>query len=199
MPSNGEEVRPPDKSGVSKRIAPPASRLVVQQSDARQVGLVRPMSMRQRLFDSPQTDPSARLQAVARELVGEKWKNYSMKSVVAMRMAPELPGPRLYYRAKEAAALLGLSLRTIYEGIYAGWIPSRKIGNARLIPAAWLLALTDREADGIAASFRSGDFNSPKNQYYLGNGPSARGGPLRLLKRLFQSSCFTWRNMRFSC
>lgn len=41
---------------------------------------------------------------------------------------------RLYYRAKEVAGMLGLSLRTIYEGIDGGLIPSRKIGNSRLIP-----------------------------------------------------------------
>ena len=47
---------------------------------------------------------------------------------------------RLYYRAKEVAVLTGLGLRTIYAGVYSGSIPSRKIGNSRLIPAAWILA-----------------------------------------------------------
>ena len=41
---------------------------------------------------------------------------------------------RLYYRAKEVAVLTGLGLRTIYAGVYSGSIPSRKIGNSRLIP-----------------------------------------------------------------
>lgn len=59
--------------------------------------------------------------------------------------------PRLYYRAKEVAMLLGLSLRTVYEGVYAGWIPSRKIGNSRLIPAVWLEATNDEEAERIAS------------------------------------------------
>ena len=59
--------------------------------------------------------------------------------------------PRLYYRAKEVAMLLGLSLRTVYEGVYAGWIPSRKIGNSRLIPAVWLEATSDEEAQRIAS------------------------------------------------
>jgi excisionase family DNA binding protein len=109
------------------------------------------------------------------------------------------PQARLYYRAKEAAQLLGLSLRTIYEGIYEGRIPSRKIGNARLIPAAWLEAESDQEAAEIAGRVRAAAPNSPKNRSYLGNGPSAHGGPLRLLKRLFLDSCFIWRNGHFSC
>ena len=77
---------------------------------------------------------------------------------------------RLYYRPREVAALTGLGLRTIYEGIYAGRIPSRKIGDARLIPASWLLAQTDTEADDIrrAFAFQVGR-KSPKNQYSLGN------------------------------
>lgn len=70
---------------------------------------------------------------------------------------------RLYYRAKEVAALLGLSLRTIYEGIYAGWIPSRKIGNSRLIPAAWLKVGSDTSQEWLAQST-----NSPNNRYSLG-------------------------------
>ena len=62
---------------------------------------------------------------------------------------------RLYYRAKEVASLLGLGLRTVYEGVYAGWIPSRKIGNSRLIPAAWLTAASQEDAAFIAEQFRA--------------------------------------------
>ena len=60
------------------------------------------------------------------------------------RKSGPLPG-RLYYRAKEVAALTGLSLRTIYAGVYAGWIPSRKIGNSRVIPAEWLSSTEERK------------------------------------------------------
>ena len=76
---------------------------------------------------------------------------------------------RLYYRAREVAALTGLALRTVYEGIYAGWIPSRKIGNSRLIPAAWLHAQTDREAEIALGGF-------PRYQYTLGTRPRWRQG-----------------------
>lgn len=54
-----------------------------------------------------------------------------------VHLAPELD-QRLYYRANEVSALTGLSIRTVYKGIYEGWIPSCKIGNARLVSAAWL-------------------------------------------------------------
>jgi excisionase family DNA binding protein len=60
---------------------------------------------------------------------------------------------RLYYRAREVADLTGLGLRTIYADIYAGIIPSRKIGDARLIPASWLLAQSDAEAEQIRERF----------------------------------------------
>lgn len=56
---------------------------------------------------------------------------------------------RLYYRPREVAQLTGLGLRTIYSNVYAGIIPSRKIGDARLIPAPWLPAHTDEEAETI--------------------------------------------------
>jgi|SRR5579884_131561 len=69
---------------------------------------------------------------------------------VTARGAASNGNVRLYYRAREVAALTGLGLRTIYQGVYAGWIPSRKIGNSRLIPASWLAAATDHEADAIA-------------------------------------------------
>lgn len=94
---------------------------------------------------------------------------------------------RLYYRPREVAALTGLGLRTVYEGIYAGRIPSRKIGDARLIPAAWLLAQTDAQADDIQQRLASrSERNSPKNRYSLGNSPRTPPGLLRLL-RMFDS------------
>lgn len=95
----------------------------------------------------------------------------------------EEPLERLYYRPREVAALTGLGLRTIYEGIAAGRIPSRKIGDARLIPASWLLAQTDIEADNIwqaLASQRPRNF--PENRYSLGKSPCDPRGLLRLLR-----------------
>lgn len=90
---------------------------------------------------------------------------------------------RLYYRPREVAALTGLGLRTVYEGIYAGWIPSRKIGDARLIPASWLLAETDAQAEEIRQTFaHSVRSNSPKNRYSLGNSPCTLPGLLRLVR-----------------
>lgn len=88
---------------------------------------------------------------------------------------------RLYYRAKEAAQLLGISLRTVYEGIYAGWIPSRKIGNSRLIPAAWLKAATDEEAAALTLAERA--TSSHNIRYYFGNRPRMHAGRSRLLQR----------------
>lgn len=63
---------------------------------------------------------------------------------------------RLYYRPKEVAQLTGLGLRTVYKYIYAGEIPSRKIGNARLVPAEAL------------RNWVATDVKSPGNQYSLG-------------------------------
>lgn len=73
---------------------------------------------------------------------------------------------RLYYRPREVASLTGLGLRTIYADIYAGIIPSRKIGDARLIPASWLLARTDAEAEEIRQRLaRPPRKTSPKKRY----------------------------------
>lgn len=66
---------------------------------------------------------------------------------------------RLYYRPKEVARLLGIGLRTVYKYIYSGHIPSRKIGNTRLVPAAALVEL------GKAS-------DSQQNQYSPANSPS---------------------------
>jgi excisionase family DNA binding protein len=101
-----------------------------------------------------------------------------MQDVVADSVA----NSRLYYRVREVARLTGLGLRTIYEGVYAGWIPSRKIGNSRLIPAAWVHATTDREADAIASA------NMPKYQYTLATRPRTRADVLRLLQALLRAS-----------
>lgn len=106
--------------------------------------------------------------------------------------------PRLYYRAKEAARLLGLSLRTVYEGVYAGWIPSRKVGNSRLIPASWLEASTDREAEHISSQMgeakRARSRNSPKNRYSLAKSPRDLRGFLRLVRNAFSHQLRTARS-----
>jgi len=105
---------------------------------------------------------------------------------------------RLYYRAKEAALLLGLSLRTVYEGVYAGWIPSRKVGNSRLIPAAWLEASTDQEADRIGARVaeaqRLRQSDSPENRYSLDKSPRVLRGLLRLVRNAFSHQLRTSRS-----
>jgi excisionase family DNA binding protein len=95
---------------------------------------------------------------------------------------------RLYYRAKEVSNLTGLGLRTVYAGVYSGTIPSRKIGNARLIPASWLLA-DQRSADTIVANF-SPRFESEserqrrKLRYSVDDGPHAPCGASRFLRLL---------------
>lgn len=96
--------------------------------------------------------------------------------------APE----RLYYRPREIAALTGLGLRTVYANVYAGIIPSRKIGDARLIPASWLFAQTEAEAEEIRRTFADPPRrNSPKNRYSLGKSPRMLLGLLRLVQMLF--------------
>jgi len=72
--------------------------------------------------------------------------------------------------------MTGLSLRTVRSGLASGWIPSRKLGDSRLIPAAWVHALTNAEADAIA------DRYSPNNQYYAASSPHGRAGYSRLLR-----------------
>lgn len=88
------------------------------------------------------------------------------------------PQARLYYRAKEVAGLLGIALRTVYEGIYAGWIPSRKVGNSRLIPASWLFD----QQDARPLPPRVADRYIPKNRYSLGNCVRASRTQSRLLR-----------------
>jgi excisionase family DNA binding protein len=92
------------------------------------------------------------------------------KAARAMRKLPKSPAhsglERLYYRAREVAELTGLGLRTVYGLIYTGHIPSRKIGDARLVPAAWVTAENDEAAARIAEQFRTASI--PKNRYSLG-------------------------------
>ena len=95
---------------------------------------------------------------------------------------------RLYYRAKEVALLTGLGLRTVYAGVYSGEIPSRKIGNARLIPAAWLLG-NQRFADEFSADLSSRTESAAVRQrrnlrYSVDDAPLAPCGASRFLRLL---------------
>jgi excisionase family DNA binding protein len=103
------------------------------------------------------------------------------------RTDDQAPAPeRLYYRPKEVAALTGLGLRTVYADVYAGIIPSPKIGDARLIPASWLLARTDADAEEIRQALAPPARRySPKNRYSLGKSPRDRRGLSRLLRIAF--------------
>lgn len=49
-----------------------------------------------------------------------------------------IPSDRLYLRPKEVARVLGLGLSTVYDGIYRGTIPSRKVGHALLVPRSYI-------------------------------------------------------------
>lgn len=61
---------------------------------------------------------------------------------------------RAFFRASEVAQLTGLSLRTIRSGLAAGTIPSRKIGDSRLIPASWVYAESEVQASEIVEATR---------------------------------------------
>lgn len=58
----------------------------------------------------------------------------------------EKPNPILISQ-KEAAGMLGISVRTVQNLITAKELPSRKIGRRRLIPYSALQALARRDAD----------------------------------------------------
>lgn len=45
---------------------------------------------------------------------------------------------RRYYRVKEVGDLTGLAVSSLYSLIARGDIPSRKVGNIVLVPAAWV-------------------------------------------------------------
>ena len=48
---------------------------------------------------------------------------------------------RQYYRVKDAAAFLGVPIRTLYHLAESEQIPCRRLGTVILIPASWV----DRE------------------------------------------------------
>lgn len=58
------------------------------------------------------------------------------------------PNPILVSQ-KEAAGMLGISVRTVQNLITAKALPSRKIGRRRLIPYSALQALARRDSDTI--------------------------------------------------
>lgn len=53
----------------------------------------------------------------------------------------ETTARRQYYRVKDAAAFLGVPIRTLYHLAETGQIPCRRLGSVILIPASWV----DRE------------------------------------------------------
>lgn len=44
---------------------------------------------------------------------------------------------RRFYRVKEAAAIMGVPLRTMYRLAETGQIPCRRLGTVILLPVAW--------------------------------------------------------------
>ena len=55
--------------------------------------------------------------------------------------APAITARRQYYRVKDAAAVLGVPVRTLYHLAETEQIPCRRLGTVILIPASWV----DRE------------------------------------------------------
>jgi excisionase family DNA binding protein len=45
---------------------------------------------------------------------------------------------RRFYRVKEAAAIMGVPLRTMYHLAETGQIPCRRLGTVILVPVAWV-------------------------------------------------------------
>ena len=45
---------------------------------------------------------------------------------------------RRFYRVKEAAAIMGVPLRTMYRLAETGQIPCRRLGTVILVPLAWV-------------------------------------------------------------
>ena len=55
--------------------------------------------------------------------------------------ATPVTAARQYYRVKDAAAVLGVPVRTLYHLAETEQIPCRRLGSVILIPASWV----DRE------------------------------------------------------
>lgn len=122
-------------------------------------------------------------------LDGQDWAQIGTNSIRPvgelrkMDASREEQKARLYYRAKEVSELTGICIRTIRDQIARGKIPTRKIGVARLIPASWVEAATETEAELVRLGYiEPARVNIPKNPYSLGNGPCAHAGPLRLAR-----------------
>ncbi len=66
-------------------------------------------------------------------------------------------GERLAYSVREAADALGVGLNHLYECIYAGEVPAKRLGRKWLIPAAWLREMvgTSRHDEREESSRRS--------------------------------------------
>jgi excisionase family DNA binding protein len=45
---------------------------------------------------------------------------------------------RRFYRVKEAAAIMGVPLRTMYHLAETGQIPCRRLGTVILVPVTWV-------------------------------------------------------------
>lgn len=50
----------------------------------------------------------------------------------------EIAPERLWLRPKEVARITGLGITTVYDNIYRGDIPSRKVGDALLVPRSFV-------------------------------------------------------------
>lgn len=60
--------------------------------------------------------------------------------------AAEVLRSRLFVNVVEAATLLGKSIPTVHRWIAAGELPSRKIGQSRLVPVAAIRDLLETDA-----------------------------------------------------
>lgn len=64
-------------------------------------------------------------------------------------MTEQTPDDRLYIRVAEAARLMSVPKRSLYQAIADGRVPgARIVGGARIVPLAWVRG---DEADGEAA------------------------------------------------
>lgn len=63
---------------------------------------------------------------------------------------PREPLERLFYRPREAANVLGISVRKMHELIAGGSVPSVRLGRTRLVPVAALKRLAESPDSSIA-------------------------------------------------